>query len=110
MFHCVYLSSSKNGGARKRRSGWDQTNATGECRVSWSTRHSLIGASETFLFNPSPTEKEPEQTGRLISPATLPVLNAEQLQALQLAKRYCQDVSGKFVSQWLTMLSVHSSH
>lgn len=43
-------------------------------------------------------EKEPEQTGRLITPATLPILNADQLQALQLAKRYCHDISSKFVS------------
>lgn len=47
----------------------------------------------------TPNEKEQEQTGRLITPATLPVLSADQLQALQLAKRYCQDISSKFQQQ-----------
>ena len=40
---------------------------------------------------------EPEQTGPLIAPATLPTLTAEQVQALQRAKKYCQDISTKHV-------------
>ena len=38
------------------------------------------------------------QTGPVVAPVTLPPLTSEQLQALQMAKKYCQDVTGKFVS------------
>ena len=44
------------------------------------------------------TEKDPEQTGPLITPAVLPALTPQQMQALQMAKKYCQDVSAKHVS------------
>ena len=63
-----------------------------------------------LLINPSLAEKEPEQTGRLITPASLPILNAEQLQALQLAKRYCQDISNKFVSDYIHTLHPSIQH
>ena len=47
-----------------------------------------------FFFS---TEIEPEQTGPLISPAALPKLNPEQLLQLQMAKKYCQSVTQKYV-------------
>ena len=39
-----------------------------------------------------------EQTGPLVSPAVLPKLSDAQLKRLQMAKKYCLDVSTKFVS------------
>ena len=54
-----------------------------------------------FLTTMSPLGSEsPEvaQTGPLIAPAALPILRADQQQALQMAKRYCHDVTAKFVS------------
>ena len=39
-----------------------------------------------------------EQTGPLVSPAVLPKLTDEQSKQLQMAKKYCLDVSTKFVS------------
>ncbi len=39
-----------------------------------------------------------EQTGPVISPAQLPQLDEEQLQKLQMAKKYCLDISTRFVS------------
>lgn len=43
-------------------------------------------------------ESIPEQTGPLITPAALPTLNPQQIQQLQMAKKYCQDITNKFVS------------
>ena len=40
-----------------------------------------------------------EQTGPVISPAVLPKLSDAQLKQLQMAKKYCLDVSTKFVSK-----------
>ncbi len=48
-------------------------------------------------------ESIPEQTGPLITPAALPTLNPQQIQQLQMAKKYCQDITNKFVST-LTLL------
>jgi len=39
-----------------------------------------------------------EQTGPVISPAQLPTLNDDQLKQLQMAKKYCLDISTRFVS------------
>ena len=39
-----------------------------------------------------------EQTGPVVSPAALPTLKDSQLKQLQMAKKYCLDVSTKFVS------------
>lgn len=86
----------KNGNNKRRRSGWDQITPSGRSVNPFWTPFGIT------LFSP---EKEQEQTGRLITPATLPVLNADQLQALQLAKRYCQDISNKFVSPFNTPLT-----
>lgn len=44
------------------------------------------------------TEVEIEQTGPLITPAALPALNPQQTQNLAMAKKYCADVTSKFVS------------
>lgn len=44
------------------------------------------------------TEMDPEQTGPLVAPAALPSLTAQQLQALQMAKKYCYDITAKFVT------------
>ena len=44
---------------------------------------------------------EVAQTGPLVAPAALPVLRTDQQQALQMAKRYCHDVTAKFVSPLL---------
>ena len=41
---------------------------------------------------------ETEQTGPLVAPAALPTLNAQQLQALLMARKYCYDVTTKFAS------------
>ena len=43
-------------------------------------------------------EAVPEQTGPLITPAALPSLDPQQIQQLQMAKKYCQDITNKFVS------------
>ena len=43
-------------------------------------------------------ESVPEQTGPLITPAALPTLDPQQIQQLQMAKKYCQDITNKFVS------------
>lgn len=40
-----------------------------------------------------------EQTGPLVSPAVLPKLSDAQLKRLQMAKKYCLDVSAKFQQQ-----------
>lgn len=44
------------------------------------------------------TDSDVQQTGPLISPAVLPKLTDNQLKQLQMAKKYCLDVSTKFVS------------
>ena len=44
------------------------------------------------------SEMDPEQTGPLVAPAALPTLTVQQLQALQMAKKYCYDVTATFVS------------
>lgn len=44
------------------------------------------------------SELVPEQTGPLITPAALPTLDPQQIQQLQMAKKYCQDITNKFVS------------
>ncbi len=68
--------------------------------VGWHDSQLLSSPSVFDTPPPSPfpsTDKEPEQTGRLISPVTLPKLTAAQLQALQMAKKYCQDTTAKHV-------------
>ena len=50
-------------------------------------------------------ESIPEQTGPLITPAALPTLNPQQIQQLQMAKKYCQDITNKFVSNTIQCLS-----
>ena len=47
------------------------------------------------IFNPLVPEEE--QTGEVYVPAKLPTLNPEQLQSLSMAKKYCQDVTSKYV-------------
>lgn len=41
---------------------------------------------------------EEEQTGELVTPATLPKLDSDQKHMLGLAKKYCQEITGKHVS------------
>ena len=45
-----------------------------------------------------PVVPEEEQTGELIMPAALPKLNNEQARDLRMAKKYCHDITTKFVS------------
>ena len=45
-----------------------------------------------------PVVPEEEQTGELIMPAALPKLNNEQARDLRMAKKYCHDITNKFVS------------
>ena len=49
-------------------------------------------------------ESVPEQTGPLITPAALPTLDPQQIQQLQMAKKYCQDITNKFVSAFCTQI------
>ena len=49
-------------------------------------------------------ESIPEQTGPLITPAALPTLNPQQIQQLQMAKKYCQDITNKFVSDTILQI------
>lgn len=57
-------------------------------RISWSV--------SVFSFS-----VVAQQTGPIVVPSSLPTLSGEQLKALQMAKKYCQDVSSKFVSERL---------
>ena len=41
---------------------------------------------------------EMEQTGELVTPATLPKLDSDQRHALSLAKKYAQEITAKHVS------------
>ena len=54
-----------------------------------------------FLVQPifSSPEKDPEQTGPLVTPTVLPKLDSQQLAALQMAKKYCQTISAKHVRE-----------
>ena len=56
------------------------------------------GCVLTTIFLLGSESPEVAQTGPLIAPAALPILRAEQQQALQMAKRYCHDITAKFVS------------
>ena len=57
----------------------------------------------------SPSEVEPEQTGPLITPAILPSLSPQQTQNLAMAKKYCADVTTKFVSQCVVLYQYTSN-
>ena len=72
-------------------------------KVHVQTCHLLCTNMHMYNFGdavvaPLSTEKDPEQTGPLVTPALLPTLSPQQLLALQMAKKYCQDVSAKHVS------------
>ena len=45
-----------------------------------------------------PEMPEMEQTGELVTPATLPKLDSDQRHALSLAKKYAQEITAKHVS------------
>ena len=60
------------------------------------TSHVLVNI--IFPYTCVFSESVPEQTGPLITPAALPTLNPQQIQQLQMAKKYCQDITNKFVS------------
>lgn len=51
-------------------------------------------------------ESVPEQTGPLITPAALPTLDPQQIQQLQMAKKYCQDITNKFVSLFCSLYNL----
>ena len=45
-----------------------------------------------------PEMLEMEQTGELVTPATLPKLDSDERHALSLAKKYAQEITAKHVS------------
>ena len=46
---------------------------------------------------------EEEQTGELYVPAKLPTLDSDQLRSLSMAKKYCHDVTTKYVGYFDTL-------
>ncbi len=69
------------------------------CRdIGSSTLFSSYTLAKILLLIYILVEVEIEQTGPLITPAVLPALNPQQTQNLAMAKKYCADVSSKFVS------------
>lgn len=57
----------------------------------------VFECSEYLFYVPNLVQEE-EQTGEVYVPAKLPTLNSDQLAALTMAKKYCQDVTSKYVS------------